>query len=94
MRYLWVTLDLFTAFLEAKQIASDQTASLVAPLFETDSLMLEARDEFEFDLYLYPYGAKANRHLLETITRFSFEQGLIPRQIGFEEIFYAPSLEL
>ncbi|HVB01417.1 MAG TPA: hypothetical protein VNE42_09175, partial [Acidimicrobiales bacterium] len=33
MRYLWVTLDLFTAFLEAKQIASDQTASLVAPLF-------------------------------------------------------------
>lgn len=91
-RYPWVMLNLFTAFLEAKQIASDQTASLVASLFETGSLSLEARHDFEVDLY--PYGVKANRHLLEIITRYSFEQGLTPRQIGLKEVFYAPSLEL
>ena len=91
-RFPWVMLNLFSAFLEAKQIASDQTSSLIGPFSETGSLPPDAQRAFEVDLY--PYGVVANQTVLETITRYSFEQGLTPRQIGLEEIFYAPSLEL
>jgi len=91
-RYPWVMLNLFGAFLEAKQIAATQVATLTAPFFEAGALPIEARKNFESDLY--PYGVRANELVLETITRYSFEQGLTPRQIALEEIFYAPSLEL
>jgi 4,5-dihydroxyphthalate decarboxylase len=37
---------------------------------------------------------KENRFLLETITQYSHEQGLTPRQLALEEIFYPPTLEL
>lgn len=91
-RHPWVMLNLFSAFVEAKQIASDQTSSSVGPFFDTGLLSCDAREDLAVDLY--PYGVHANQHLLETITRYSFEQGLTPRQIGLEEIFYAPTLEL
>ena len=35
----------------------------------------------------WQYGLEANRSVLETQIRWSFEQGLIPRQPALEEIF-------
>lgn len=91
-RYPWVMLNLYSAFMEAKQIAKDRALGATMPFFETGLLALEERVGLDRDLY--PYGIKENLELLETITRYSFEQGLTPRQLGLEEVFYAPSLEL
>ena len=52
---------------------------------ETKSLM--ASDPFE-------YGMKANRSILESISQYSFEQGLTPRKVSIEEIFAPSTFEL
>ena len=38
--------------------------------------------------------AQIKAHVLETITRYSHEQGLTPRVIGLDEIFAPSTLEL
>jgi 4,5-dihydroxyphthalate decarboxylase len=35
----------------------------------------------------WPYGIEANRDMLDTQIRWSFEQGLIPRPPSIEELF-------
>ncbi len=91
-RYPWVMLNLYNAFLDAKQLSNEQTTQLFEPYLATGSLPLESRIDTHLDLY--PYGVQANQNLLETIAQYSFEQGLTPRQVGLEEIFYPPTLEL
>ena len=40
------------------------------------------------------YGMRAARPVLETIARYSYEQGLTPRRIALEEIFARSTMEL
>ena len=35
----------------------------------------------------WPYGVEPNRAALETMTHYSFEQGLTPRKLAVEELF-------
>ena len=42
----------------------------------------------------WTYGAHENKHALETLARYSFEQGLSVRQVPFEEMFAKPTYEL
>ena len=42
----------------------------------------------------WKYGVEANRKELEAIIRYVFEQGLVKRQIGFEEMFAPQTLTL
>jgi 4,5-dihydroxyphthalate decarboxylase len=42
----------------------------------------------------FPYGVKANQAMLDTITRYSHEQGLTPRQMKAEELFAEQTLAL
>jgi len=41
-----------------------------------------------------PYGLKAARHVLETVTQYVYEQGLCERRVALEEIFAPNTLEL
>ena len=41
----------------------------------------------------FPYGIEANRNTLETLFRYSHEQGLATRQLSVEEVFLPESLE-
>ena len=41
-----------------------------------------------------PLRVKAARHVLETIARYSHEQGLTPRVLDLEEIFAPSTLDL
>lgn len=42
----------------------------------------------------WPYGIELNRKALETLCRYSFEQGLSNKQLKFEEIFHPSTLNL
>ena len=42
----------------------------------------------------WPYGAHENKLPLETLARYSFEQGLSVRQVPLEEMFAKPTYEL
>ena len=41
----------------------------------------------------YPYGIEQNRKVLETLFRYSYEQGLASKKLTIEELFYPGSLD-
>jgi 4,5-dihydroxyphthalate decarboxylase len=89
LEHPWVALNVYKAFLEAKRVAEQD------PL-EDIPLGLVFRHEFLgmirgwFGPDPFPYGLKANRHVIERIVRHSHEQGLIPAPIAVDDLF-APS---
>jgi len=42
----------------------------------------------------WPYGIKPNTKVLETICRYTYEQGLIKEKISYEDLFYPSSFSL
>jgi 4,5-dihydroxyphthalate decarboxylase len=42
----------------------------------------------------WPYGIEANRKTLETLFRYSYEQGMTKRKLTVEELFDKSTLEL
>ena len=83
----WVAASLVRAFEEAKQLALtalERDNSLVTSPWVAGMLgeqcSLVKRD-------IYPYGLEANRKELETLLRYLYEQGLIPRRRTVEELF-------
>lgn len=102
-RYPWVMLNLYSAFLEAKQVALEDSivgatnstavsSTGLDPFLDTGLIDTTIRDALATDLF--PYGVAANRDLLATITEYSFEQGLSSRKLEPSDIFYPPTLEL
>jgi 4,5-dihydroxyphthalate decarboxylase len=87
----WVARSLFDAFCEAKARATAQLSEavvlavtlpwLIAEVESTQALMGED---------YWPYGLERNRAALETLVRYSCEQGLAQRSVAIEELF-APS---
>ncbi|WP_123039625.1 ABC transporter substrate-binding protein [Cohnella candidum] len=87
-RHPWTALNLFQAFLQAKEKAYrnlEQIGSL--------RVMLPwLADELEQTKRLmgpdyWSYGIARNKAVLETLIRYSFEQGLIRREIPLAELF-------
>jgi 4,5-dihydroxyphthalate decarboxylase len=88
----WVALNIYQAFLEAKDVWLGELGDATRPFLDTGVLNEDASKGLEEDLF--PYGVRANRKLLETLIDYSFEQGLSERRIQVEELFYAPTLDL
>jgi 4,5-dihydroxyphthalate decarboxylase len=42
----------------------------------------------------WPYGIKPNRKALETLFRYSYQQGLASRELTIEELFHPAVVEL
>src|SRR5512147_2298625 len=78
-KYPWVAVNLYNAFGKAKEQFSETlfdkipTALFFAGEYLAMTEKLLGEDPF-------PYGIKANAAMLETITAYSHEQGLTPRQ--------------
>ncbi len=84
-RHPWVALNLYKAFLEAKEQLLAPSQRLVDTYIQLGHLPLEARESLPHDPL--PYGLAANRKTLETIARYAEEQALTKRRVGLEEIF-------
>ena len=94
-KYPWLPEAVFKAYSEAKtqhymQLTKVGWAYSSLPWFsqeyeETRKLM---GDNF------WPYGIEANRKTLETLFRYSYEQGLTKRQLTIEELFEESTLYL
>ena len=91
-RYPWVALNVYQAFLEAKDLwLADLEEGERAHL---DTGTVDDRIFADLQTDLYPYGVAANREMLETLAEYSFEQGLSGRRVSLDEVFYGPTLEL
>jgi 4,5-dihydroxyphthalate decarboxylase len=90
-QYPWVAVNLYNAFAKAKEQFREKlfdkipAALFFAPEYLAMTETLLGEDPF-------PYGIKANAAMLETITAYSCEQGLTPRQMTVEELFAESTL--
>lgn len=90
-RHPWVVLNLYDMFAEAKRAFVSRVRSSVEPwcglgLLEGSHAALEVDP--------WPYGVIEQVAVLETLARYSHEQGLTSRQIPLDEVFAPCTLEL
>lgn len=86
-KYPWVAVNMYAAFQQSKAIAMERMLNpRVVPLAwyrtaweEQEGLL--GKDPWEYGL------SDRNRHTLETLVGYSYEQGLIRRKIPLEELF-------
>jgi 4,5-dihydroxyphthalate decarboxylase len=91
-RHPWVATTLYDGFLRAKVLAGDQLLERIpaALIFGEEYWSMTCASVGEDP---FPYGIKANAPLLETLTGYSYEQGLTPRKMQVEELFAAETLD-
>ena len=90
----WIAMSLLKAFVEAKRIAD-------ADLFEVTALKIGLPwivDEAQRTRALlgddfWPYGVDPNRLTLDTMARYSFDQGLATRRLRVDEMFAATTID-
>lgn len=92
-RHPWVAFNLYTGFVKAKALAGEKlperipTALFFGPEYAATTREMIGDDPF-------PFGIKANQAMLDTIIGYSYEQGLTPRKMKFEELFAEQTLDL
>jgi 4,5-dihydroxyphthalate decarboxylase len=91
-KHPWIALNLYEAFARAKAALVVEQERLLEQFFACGVLDETVRATLTRDPLAY--GMRAARPVLETITRYSFEQGLTKRRIGLEEIFAESTMDL
>lgn len=94
-KHPWLPVSVYKAFIEAKRLATEELKQVghlavtlpwsVAELEQTKRLMGED---------FWSYGLGPNQHVLQTFTRYHHEQGISPRLVVPEDLFYGPALDL
>jgi len=85
----WLPAAAFKMYSEAKQIAYENLATTTV----LKTTLPWAMDEYEETVKLmgddyWRYGIESNRKELELVMRYTYEQGLVKRQIDFEQLFH------
>jgi 4,5-dihydroxyphthalate decarboxylase len=88
----WLALNLYHAFISAKEAARRAAAAIWRPCMELGRINRATADLLEEDPL--PFGIAAARGELETISRYVHRQGLTSRQIRVEELFAPSTLRL
>jgi 4,5-dihydroxyphthalate decarboxylase len=92
-RHPWIALNLYSAFVAAKEEIARSGQSYLHWFFET-GLLDEKVDRTLAANDPLAYGFKASRAVLETIAQYVHEQGLSERPVKLEEIFVASTLDM
>jgi 4,5-dihydroxyphthalate decarboxylase len=90
-KHPWVVLNLLKAFEKANDVANARRIAHVEYYLNAGLLPAEKKQELETSLV--NHGVKLNRHTLETVARYSFEQGLTSQPVRLEDLFAASTLD-
>lgn len=86
-KHPWVAMSLMQAFDEAKRLAYERVRNpRVVPLAWFSRAWEEQNEILGSDPWIYGLG-EANRKNLETAIRYTYQQGLIGRQMSLSELF-------
>jgi len=91
-RHPWIALNLYSAFVNAMDQVRKDSLAWMAPYYEMGLVGRDVRGIVTKTPM--PYGLKAARPVLETVTRYVYEQGLCARPVALEEIFAPNTLDL
>lgn len=92
-RHPWIALNLYSAFVAAKEEVARCAESHLHWYFETGLLDENVKRKLAANDPL-AYGFKASRTVLETIAQYVHEQGLSARRVKVEEVFVASTLDM
>jgi 4,5-dihydroxyphthalate decarboxylase len=91
----WLAVSVLKAFIKAKQICMKEfeqighlACSLPWSVHEYERLKHTMGEDY------WSYGIEANRHVLETLAGYSFDQGLSSRKVPIEDMFARSTHEL
>ncbi len=101
----WIALNLYKAFVAAKDMATAQMTASLEPYLATGVVGARLRTatgsdtlgpgiKAAIDADPLAYGFKASRKVLETIVAYNHEQGLTPEPVKLEELFWPSTLDL
>jgi 4,5-dihydroxyphthalate decarboxylase len=88
----WVVLNIYDAFVRAKQRIAREIHDDLEPLFDAglfDDTVVPA-----LAIDPLPYGVKSSRHVLEMITQAVFDDGLAKRVVPLDELFAKNTLDV
>lgn len=88
----WIALNLYSGFLAAMERVRQDALPWMALFYEMGLVDREVRNAVAKTPM--PYGIRAARHVLETITQYVHEQGLAPRRVSLDEMFAPNTLDL
>jgi 4,5-dihydroxyphthalate decarboxylase len=90
-KHPWLAFNIYSAMVEAKQIADESLAERVPPsLIFGPQYLAKTRELFGKDPF--PYGLEANRDFIQTTIDYSFQQGLTPKKEKPEDLFEQSTL--
>jgi 4,5-dihydroxyphthalate decarboxylase len=91
----WLAVSVYKAFLKAKALAVKELDEL-CHLAVTLPWMVHHHNEAKalMGADYWPYGLEANQHVIDTFSRYHFDQGLSKRRVAPEELFAASALDL
>jgi 4,5-dihydroxyphthalate decarboxylase len=87
-RHPWLGKNLLEAFEASKKISDGDLFEMAAPKIGLPWIVSHAEETVDIlgDDF-WPYGVEANRHTLEAMVRYSYEQGLSVRKLNIDSIF-------
>jgi 4,5-dihydroxyphthalate decarboxylase len=93
-RHPWVAQSLFKAFNESKRLCQEAMYEFSALKY----MLAWSIDEMEKEREVlgedpWAYGLEANRHVLETLVQYTYEQGLISQRLEVDSLFAKGTLE-
>jgi 4,5-dihydroxyphthalate decarboxylase len=88
----WIVLNLYAAFLAAKEVARRRMMDSLQHYLAAGLLTPEVKTALDADPMAY--GLKATRPVIETLARYVHEQGLSARVVRLEELFAPSALDL
>jgi 4,5-dihydroxyphthalate decarboxylase len=89
----WLARTLYHAFVEAKQLAYRRLEDTAALLTSLPWAVAEAEDTRALmGADPFAYGVAASRTTLETLAGYTFGQGLAPRRLTVDEMFWESTL--
>ena len=92
-RHPWLPRSLYHAFVEAKRLAYQRLEDTAALLYALPWLVAEAEETRALmGPDPFAYGVARNRKTLETLAGYTFRQGLAPRRLPVEEMFWESTL--
>lgn len=91
-KHPWVALNLYGAFVRAKEQTRQKLAELLKPYDAIGAVGAGQAGPLGTDPL--PYGVTGQRDVLELVARYSHEQGLTPRQVDLAELFFPATLDL
>ena len=87
-RHPWLATSLYNAYVEAKRLSTADLFEFTALKIGLPWITSHARQTADLmGEDFWAYGIEPNRHTLEVMTRYSFEQGLAVRKLEVDELF-------